>query len=537
MKLIVEREVSPSRFAEVGRPAGAYRREDGQFVALASTFDRLYWPARAIYKGHWLRHRLSVYSGDLERRVASFDRAGFPINDVAFHPSRPLVAIATGSYDGGFFFEGELVLWNWEEGTHWTVLSDNREAVRCRFSSDSELTVLFRPQHEEELELAAGDPFETFVGAILDDWRSYEELGLSHRQADPRLTPITPASPESLGFDQGELCSEEHEANWNEVMAATSFGERHRVWDIAWAGDDELVAVHDCCQVERWSTDGRQLSQTRGDGRGIQILQRPGGGLLVHVLRSAIVATPPPDRSRLFELRDDELVPYQSFFNAIFASVDGAGRLLCRDTVRLIGKTLRDDHVIEEDGACTLEADLGHYDCFNHYLRIDGANALYFLRGTPPSSHKDKVLCRIESDGTVSELAAWDDRGRHLMNNAAVSVGPDLLVRAYRVYNPSPDHWEAYIEGFVPESGETTWSHRVDALVTTLVSVEDEPLAVYALTDGRVGVLNWKTGEVLFEDVLDIDGLPTVALSMAARGRRLAIGGVAGRIILARLVG
>lgn len=114
LSLVVENELTPARFAEIGRPTGAYWRRDGGVVALASAFDRLYWPARAIYDGHRLRHRISLYLEGLRNRLGVVDGARYPINDVAFHPSQPVLAIATGSYDGGWCFEGELLLWNWE---------------------------------------------------------------------------------------------------------------------------------------------------------------------------------------------------------------------------------------------------------------------------------------------------------------------------------------------------------------------------------------------------------------------------------------
>jgi hypothetical protein len=34
----------------------------------------------------------------------------FPVHAMAFHPRRALLAVGTGRYDGGYFFEGELLL-------------------------------------------------------------------------------------------------------------------------------------------------------------------------------------------------------------------------------------------------------------------------------------------------------------------------------------------------------------------------------------------------------------------------------------------
>ena len=106
-------ELTHGFLAETGRPAGGFRSEDGEIVALCTEFDLLYWPGRAIYEGHRLRYRISLYDGSLENRLGVFDDARYPINDVAFHPSQPILAVGTGSYDGGYMFEGDLWLWNW----------------------------------------------------------------------------------------------------------------------------------------------------------------------------------------------------------------------------------------------------------------------------------------------------------------------------------------------------------------------------------------------------------------------------------------
>jgi hypothetical protein len=98
---VPQAEITPKRFGEVGRPYRVVRHEDDRLAAICSAFDPLYWPGRALYDGHALRHRVSLYSSDFHHRVAVFDAAGFPINDLAFHPSEPWLAVATGSYDGG----------------------------------------------------------------------------------------------------------------------------------------------------------------------------------------------------------------------------------------------------------------------------------------------------------------------------------------------------------------------------------------------------------------------------------------------------
>ncbi|MEO1087889.1 MAG: hypothetical protein AAFY88_26950, partial [Acidobacteriota bacterium] len=195
-------ELTPSRFGEVGVPTGLWRGE--RFAALSSEMERLQWPGRSVTRGHTLRHRVSVYDVDFGRRLATFDRAEYPINDVAFHPSAPVALIGTGSYDGGYCFEGELWLWDWEYGDVRRLLGDSRQAVRCRFIDERRAAVLLRPRDEEEFSGDDGDwdASDVFVGLVLDDLRDIRELGIRSEEylRDPRLEDLEPIDPSSLGF-------------------------------------------------------------------------------------------------------------------------------------------------------------------------------------------------------------------------------------------------------------------------------------------------------------------------------------------------
>lgn len=173
-----------------------------QVAALASEIDLLYWPGRAVYEGRRIRYRLSLYDGDLESRLGVFDRARFPINDVAFHPTRPLVAVGTGSYDGGYMFEGDLWLWNWETGEVRSLLGESRDVTACRRVDADRLAVLLHPRDEEEFPGAEDKAFETYVGLVIEDLRDIRESGVRSigSDPDPRLADLQPIQPATLGF-------------------------------------------------------------------------------------------------------------------------------------------------------------------------------------------------------------------------------------------------------------------------------------------------------------------------------------------------
>jgi hypothetical protein len=248
------------------------------------------------------------------------------------------------------------------------------------------------------------------------------------------------------------------------------------------------------------------------------------------------VFTGTPGQAALYRLRGDVLEEVARLPRPLLFSADRRGRLLGRDTGELSGRGPRQDEVRGADGQLALSRDLGHFDCFNHHLRLDGGDALYFLRGTPATSHEGKVLCRIDAAGAVHEGWPWDSAERHLMSSTACLLPDDGLVRAYRVYDPRPGRHTCYLEALELANGRRRWHHPVSALVTSLALVEGKPWLLYALTDGRVGVMDTDTGLDLCETTLALDGVPTMVMAMRAHGDHIACGTVDGRLFLLSVV-
>jgi hypothetical protein len=535
LKLELEGVLDHFALAEVGIPCGLFHGAGG-LTAVASGFGHLYWPGRAMYEGHALRHRLSLYQGTPPWRIAVFDRARFDINDVSLHPTRPLAAVATGQYDGGYLFEGELLLWDWERGTVASLLPESRDVVRCRFSEDgTRLSILLRPYDEGDF---AQDSFNVFYGLTFDP-----------EQPCPALGQLPAIDPATLGFDVstpqtygGEAASQV--ATWA-ASVGLAFEQRHRAWDVAWLDDNTVAAVHDRCRLEVWDTHGQRLLCERGEGYGVQLLHIPGSEhAFVHVMHEIRTSDRFRVRSELVLLDTLDLsVRTVQHFDAAYAfSISRQGWLLGRD-VRPTweqGHLRMRDILLDPTGAVVRQLDLGNYDVFNHYLRIDNADKLYFLQGKPRSSHENKRLCELEPEsGAWREcwpLAAGSLRRRHLLDCAACLAGENLIALAVRVYNAPRRSADGYILGRGKQRGETVWQHPVTAQVTALVYLEEQGTLVYALTDGTVGLLDASTGRLLDSMRAVADGVDTVVLSLSARGARLAAGTIEGRLLLLRVV-
>src|SRR6478735_1745828 len=119
-----------------GKITGVFFNAGKDVVAVASEFPLLANPrARAAYGGRTLRYRVALYRRDSLVPFAAFDDLAFPVNDVGFHPGGTSVVIGAGSYDGGYLFEGDLVVWDWQTPRGRRLFNNVPEVMRCRFDA------------------------------------------------------------------------------------------------------------------------------------------------------------------------------------------------------------------------------------------------------------------------------------------------------------------------------------------------------------------------------------------------------------------
>jgi hypothetical protein len=131
--LRIERILGDRPFAEIGEPVLAVVAEDR--LAVAGEFVHEFrWAPVAVYD-----------TSDLSCRAVL--RAGFPVHALAFHPTLPLVAVGAGSYDGGYFFKGELLLLDLDTGTAKSLFEHEfgRQVLGLEWLDDQELRVHLAP--------------------------------------------------------------------------------------------------------------------------------------------------------------------------------------------------------------------------------------------------------------------------------------------------------------------------------------------------------------------------------------------------------
>ena len=536
MTLELERELTGARFAEIGHPYCLFRDSNQRYVAIGSSFGHLGWPGRTYYQDQAIQHRVSLYDDSFQQRIAVLNlSARWPINDIAFHPVETKLLIGTGDYDGGFCFEGELLLWDWTSGELRSLLAERREVMRCCFNADGTITAILRPRNEEEYwepspETEPTDSGDLYVAVTITD----EPPPPLSQYEDPRLQNLLPGDPEAAGLPIHPISfppdlTESDKSHLKDL----GFRERPFIRDLLWIDDETIAATHGGCHLELWSSHGGCASSFAGAGHGVELLPHTNGGCLVNVFQTGDYREQTRDRSTLLAYGRDELTPFASFDHACSVTSDPRGNILARN-VEYAGGRPRKDTFLGQDGGIVFETDLGHYDTFNHCLRLQGER-LYFLRGTPPESHLNKVLCTLDRDGRLVELAPWDEPISHLMSPVAVFVSEHDLVRAAEVYSNSSARISA-IERFCTKTGKVLWRTPMEnGSFTALATVPASDQIVYAQANGSFGLIDANSGTLGVDSPLSVDGVPTIVTALSIRDDRLVAGTIDGRILLFRV--
>ncbi|WP_329611650.1 hypothetical protein [Kitasatospora herbaricolor] len=135
-----DRDTSGDPFAEVGDPVLAVADKRRGMVAVAGAHE--YDEAKTVGVFH-------VTDRARRRWLLS---SQYPVNAMAFHPTLPLLAVGSGEYDGGYHFEGELLLVHLETGTTLSLIEHHlgRQILGLEWLNHQDLRVLMAPPDDWE---------------------------------------------------------------------------------------------------------------------------------------------------------------------------------------------------------------------------------------------------------------------------------------------------------------------------------------------------------------------------------------------------
>ncbi|MFD8482866.1 hypothetical protein [Kitasatospora sp. NPDC059673] len=100
--------------------------------------------------------KLGLFETGDRPRLLRRTTCGHHINTLAFHPSSPLLAVGLGNYDGGYFFEGQLLLVGLDNNAKRSMFAESlgRQVIAAEWLDGTRLRLQVAP-HDDDNDDAA----------------------------------------------------------------------------------------------------------------------------------------------------------------------------------------------------------------------------------------------------------------------------------------------------------------------------------------------------------------------------------------------
>lgn len=143
----MDRVLGSGPFREIGLPRVVATTPGAKLVVIGGELGRPQWHGHDVSsrsRPHPGWYPLAVYESD-DLTLLHYSTTRWPTNAIAFHPTFPLAAIGTGAYDGGWSYEGELVLLDLIAGTTVSLFDYPREVRQMAWRDPQTLDLVFEP--------------------------------------------------------------------------------------------------------------------------------------------------------------------------------------------------------------------------------------------------------------------------------------------------------------------------------------------------------------------------------------------------------
>ncbi|MFD8642747.1 hypothetical protein ACFV14_20895 [Streptomyces zaomyceticus] len=500
----IDRVLGDRPFAEVGDPVLAVHDVSRGLLAVAGA----YVPVAGIHE-FGRTAPVGVYgTGDLVCRALL--QAYHPVHAMAFHPGLPLLAVGTGDYDGGYFFEGELLLLDLETGGATSLITHGlgRQVLGLEWISDQELRVLMAPPDDWQDEDAWSEGHVAVVHR--PDWRAVPAQSVTHDDlSGPRV-----AAPRSDRREDARRAVSGLSANWDP---------RRNVRAVEELSDGRIVATLDGVQLESWLPSGRRQWIVRDDD---------GGG------RDMVVAA--DERSAWVGLIR---LPWENRAQAVV-------RLALQDGSQL--------DLLTPAGAVSLVRCADGLPALapagqngeRSRLRIRRGSRIYFLEavstdgrrrpgrgeawlaaadpGATPAAERPREPRAAEVD--LVSLYSWEPGETHFAGPGVQTADGDLIHAGTVHHGHGLQPGGSFVVRRTVTVEEPTWVFRTDRTATDLDHDTESVYVTY--DDGEVVELGLRDGKVRRRQHLAVAGVAVVATALTVTGPgRLLVGTSDGRLL------
>ncbi|MEV6393873.1 hypothetical protein AB0M39_03675 [Streptomyces sp. NPDC051907] len=535
--LTIHRILGDHPFAEIGKPSTVAINEERGLVAVGGDLGFLQWSGCATATDRFRPYRVGIYGAeDLLCRWVLESR--WPVHSFAFHPTLPIVAVGTGAYDGGYAFEGELLILDLRSGRSTSVICGEREVLHVEWRSERDLGLVVAPPDDHAFDKAHAHGFAVVVERF--DWSDVARGSVQQKELSGQWVEFErPAMKEAASRGIESLARLAGEPWWEP---------RRQVWDVQRLQDGRVLACLEGVLAEAWLPDGQLEWRVPDEEGGRQLAVRAGQlDAWVNVERRRVRwvgrerVTDPPLVVRV-SLDDGRVLDSLRLDSSVAFATRDDGWLALRSTdldrchqglaalVRPTGE------------APEVRVPLGGFDLFNHAFPIRRSRQLLFLQGKEREPWRDKWVVAVNPAGPDGEPPVrqlfpldWEAKGaRHLFGGPGLEIGNAEnrdLVHAGAVHDGAgllPGN--AFVVRRSIRDGAVRWVFAADFPATALDG--DESTVFVAFNSGELVALQTSDGAVRWRQHLEVGGQPVVPLSLTlTRPGRLLIGTVDGRIL------
>ncbi|WP_308310558.1 PQQ-binding-like beta-propeller repeat protein [Streptomyces sp. G3] len=497
VSLSVDRILADRSFAEIGDPVLATADERRGLLAVAGMHEFGGTAPVGVYD-----------TGDLA--CYALVHSHYPVHAMAFHPVLPLLAVGTGRYDGGYFFEGQLLLLHLETGKGTSLFERGlgRQVLDLEWLDEEALRVVMAPPDDWQDETACVEGHVAVVRR--PDWTAVPADSLTCRDlAGPRVPASRP----------------DGRAAARRVVAGLSadWASRRNVRAVEALSDGRILATLDGIGLESWLPSGERAWMVPDEegGREIVVAADEGSAWVGLIRRPGMRDRVPQSVVRL-SLADgrqhDSIVP--SSFVSLVRCADGRPAL-------------------SPDGRNGARS----------RFPVRGGSRIYFLSTRRPmderNPHKgEHWVTAMDLQGPVTARPvepldssvqwmfpySWEPDETHF-GGPGVEAADGTLVHAGTVYHGDGlQPGGSFVVRRETTDGRPRWVFRTDRKATALDA--DAATVYVGYDDGEVVALDLADGAVRWRQRLTVGAVFAVPTALTATGTgRLLIGTGDGRIL------
>jgi len=515
-KISLTKILTNSTFADTTIPYKTFVDENKRLIAVANSFFTQ-WSGRQV--SMWSKSLL-LYNLDTLELIGFVDNLDYEINDITFHPTQDIIALGIGSYDGGAYYEGELLFWNYKTNELNSILNDNREVTKCEFNKD-------------------GSQFK-FVVNPTDDLDCPDYTDKEYELGIPVLKKMNLESlkPVSVVVHNDNFHIEDYNnklINAEKVLSDISqkkgryFVNRHLIWDILFVSEKEVAIARNNATIEIWNIESEKVKEIKLPDIGdcVELFFNSTNNTLLANIWSRDFQSEDTNKLYSIDLSNLEIREVINCSHTISISKDNY--FLARQ-VDHSDKTKK-DFILSPNYQLTFEKRFGHYDLFNHYIRIDNSELLYYVSGKPVEQHQNKILYSVHPV-TFETKKVWqlEKQPNHYNNLNGIKINDNLIISG-KVYssNRNPyDTQELFCIDLI--TNKEKWMRTVSSEVCSFGILDNGLTLVIVLSNGQIELVESINGKTVEKICRNENKSFSKPLSLATFDNQIAVGLTNGKI-------